>query len=100
MIAENNNTSHEPFRNEKGNWADLTVVTTSGIVTEDALLSYWSIFPLSPGTVPEVFAKINSAQFLLVSQVMNSLLSEWDTLVIKMAPVCLQNGALSNEGNV
>ena len=36
---------------------------TSGIVTEDALLSYWSIFPLSPVTVPEVFAKVNSAQF-------------------------------------
>ena len=35
----------------------------SGIVTGDAPVSYWPIFPLSLVTVPEVFAKINSDQF-------------------------------------
>ena len=34
-----------------------------GIVTGDAPVSYWSIFLLSLATVPEVFAKVNSAQF-------------------------------------
>ena len=31
-------------------------------LTEDALVSYWPIFPLTLVTVPEVFAKFNSAQ--------------------------------------
>ena len=35
----------------------------SGIVTGDALVSYWPIFSLSLVTVPEVFAKVNSSQF-------------------------------------
>lgn len=34
-----------------------------GAVTGDALDSYWPFFPQSPGTVPEVFAKVSSAQF-------------------------------------
>ena len=42
----------------------------SGIVTWDPLISYWPIFSLSLVTVPEVFAKANSSQFLsLVSKV-------------------------------
>ena len=32
----------------------------SGFVTGDAAVSYWPIFSLSPVTVPEVFAKVNS----------------------------------------
>ena len=36
----------------------------SGIVTVDAPVSYWSIFQLSLVTVPEVFAEVNSTQFL------------------------------------
>ena len=36
----------------------------SGIVKEDAAVSYWPIFPLSLVTVPEVFEKHNSDQFL------------------------------------
>ena len=39
------------------------------LVTRDALISYWSIFPLSRETVPEVFAKVNSTQFFRVSKV-------------------------------
>ena len=35
----------------------------SGIGIGDALISYWPIFCLSPITIPEVFAKVNSAQF-------------------------------------
>ena len=42
------------------------------IVTRDALVSYWPIFFLPLITVPEVFAKVNSAQFPLVSKVANS----------------------------
>ena len=36
----------------------------SGIVTGDTPVSYWPIFfPVVTETVPEVFAKLNSAQF-------------------------------------
>ena len=33
----------------------------SGIVTGDELVSHWPTLSLSPVTVPEVFAKLNSA---------------------------------------
>ena len=35
----------------------------SGIVIGGAAVSYWSIFSASLVTVPEVFVKVNSAQF-------------------------------------
>ena len=35
----------------------------SGIVAGEAPVSYWPIFPLTLVTVPEAFAKVNSAQF-------------------------------------
>ena len=35
----------------------------SGIVTGDELVSHCPTLSLSPVTVPEVFAKVNSAQF-------------------------------------
>ena len=38
-----------------------------GIVTGEAPASYWLTFP--PVTVPEVFAKVNSAQFPCLSKV-------------------------------
>ena len=42
------------------------------IATRDALVSYWPIcFPV-PSNRPQVFAKVNSAQFPLVSKVANS----------------------------
>ena len=39
----------------------------SGIVTGDAPVSNWPIISLSLATIPEVFAEVSSAQFLLVS---------------------------------
>ena len=42
-----------------------------GIVTGDMPVSYWPIFFLSLVTVPKVFAKVNWAQFHLVSKVIN-----------------------------
>ena len=57
-------------REEK--WAQLAFAKNSGIVIGDSPVSYWSIFPLSLVTVPEVFAKVNSAQFLLFSKVANN----------------------------
>ena len=51
------------FRNEKGTWAEMRPAIVSGIVTGDALISYWPVFSLSPVTVPEVFANVNSVQF-------------------------------------
>ena len=39
--------------------------SVSGIVTGDKPVSYWPIFPPSLVTVPEAFAKVNSALFLL-----------------------------------
>ena len=47
-------------RNEKGFGSEIFPASVAGIVAGDALVSYWPIcFP-----VPEVFAKVNSAQFL------------------------------------
>ena len=40
----------------------LSQKRTSGMVTKDAAVSYWPIFSLSPGTVPEVFVNVDSAQ--------------------------------------
>ena len=37
--------------------------SVSRIVTGDAPVCYWSVFPLSKVTAPEVFEKVNSAQF-------------------------------------
>ena len=38
-------------------------VISSGMVTGDAPVSYWTIFPLSLVTVSEDFAKVNSNLF-------------------------------------
>ena len=44
--------------------AEVRPAVVSGIVTGDASVSYWpSFLPLSPVTVPDVFAKVYSAQF-------------------------------------
>jgi len=37
--------------------------SVSGIVIGDTPVCYWSVFPLSQVTAPEVFEKVNSAQF-------------------------------------
>ena len=37
-----------------------------GIVTGDALVSYWPVFSLTSVTVPESFAKVNSVQFFSI----------------------------------
>ena len=49
----------------------MSVAIVSGILTGDVPVSYWPVFPLSLVTVPKVFAKVNSARFLLVSKVAN-----------------------------
>ena len=52
------------FRNEKGTGVEMLLAITYGIVTDNALVSCWLIFFLFLVTVPEVFAKVNSAQVL------------------------------------
>ena len=47
------------FRNEKRTGAEMRPAIVSGSVTGDAAVSYWSV----PEIVPELFAKVNSAQF-------------------------------------
>ena len=37
----------------------------SGIVAEEAPISYWPFFPASLETVPEVFAKLNASSIFL-----------------------------------
>ena len=49
-------------RIEKGTGAEMRPVMVPGIVTKDALVSYWPIFFLSLVTDPEVIARVNSAQ--------------------------------------
>ena len=60
------------FRNEKVTEAEMLPAIILSIVTRDALVSYRPIcFPV-PSNRPQVFAKVNSAQFPLVSKVANS----------------------------
>ena len=49
----------------------------SGIVTDDAPVSYWPIFSQSLETVPEVFAKVNSANFPSGFKSGESVLHQW-----------------------
>ena len=60
------------LRNEKVTGAEMLPAIILSIVTRDALVSYRRIcFPV-PSNRPQVFAKVNSAQFPLVSKVANS----------------------------
>ena len=47
---------------KKETGAEMCAAIVPGIVTGDALVSYWLILSLSLVTVPEVFGKVNSAQ--------------------------------------
>ena len=49
----------------------------SGIVTDDAPVSYWPIFSQSLETGPEVFAKVNSAHFPSGFKSGESVLHQW-----------------------
>ena len=53
------------FRDKKGTGAEMRkrCAIVSGIVTGDALVSYWLVFLPFPVTVPDFFAKNNSTQF-------------------------------------
>ena len=59
------------LRNKKGTGVEMCLAIVPGIVTGDMPVSYWPIFSLSLVTVPKDFAKVNWAQFHLVSKVMN-----------------------------
>ena len=52
------------FRNEKATGAEIHPAVVSGIVSRDVPVSHWAVF--FPVTVPEVFAKVNSSQFLFL----------------------------------
>ena len=47
------------FRNEKRTGAEMRPAIVSGSVAGDAPVSYWPVLEI----VPELFAKVNSAQF-------------------------------------
>ena len=49
----------------------------SGIVTEVVPVSYWAIFSQTLETVPEVFAKVNSAHFPSGFKSGESVLHQW-----------------------
>ena len=51
------------FRNGKGTGDDMRPASVYGIVTRDALVSYWPFLSRSLVTVPEVFVKVHSVQF-------------------------------------
>ena len=60
------------FRNEKKTGAEICLSIFSGIVIGDrSSQRLVNFFSLSLVTVPEVFAKVNSSQFPLVSKVAN-----------------------------
>ena len=54
------------FRNEKATGAEIHPAVVSGIVSRDVPVSHWAVF--FPVTVPEVFAKVNSSQFLFLKR--------------------------------
>lgn len=54
--------SIRPFRNEKGTEAEMRPAIVSGIVTGGHAGQLLANFYLSLTTIPEVFAKVNSAQ--------------------------------------
>ena len=56
---------------QEGNWSRMRPAIVSGIVIEDATVSYWLIFSLSLVTVPEAFARAIRLSFFLVSKVVN-----------------------------
>ena len=51
------------FNKEKGTGNETHPAIVSGIVTGPVPVSYWLNFSWSLVTIPEVFAKANSAQF-------------------------------------
>ena len=51
------------FQNGKGTGDDMRPASVYGIVTRDALVSYWQFLSRSLVTVPEVFVKVHSVQF-------------------------------------
>ena len=51
------------FRNGRRTGDEMFPASVSGIVNGEAQVSYWPIFSLTLATVPEAFAKVNSAQF-------------------------------------
>ena len=55
-------------RNKKGTGVEMCLAIVSSNVTEDAPSAIFSIFIVA---FPEVFAKVNSPQFLLASKVSN-----------------------------
>ena len=55
--------SRSVFATFQGTGAEMYPAIVSGIVTGDALVSYWSTFSITLVTVPEVFAKSSSPQF-------------------------------------
>ena len=57
-----------PYMTIRHTWretgAEMHPALVSGMVSRDSLVSYWPIFVVSsPVTDPEVFAKVNAAQF-------------------------------------
>ena len=60
---------NSPLWKREENWAEFAFAKTSGGDTGDVPVSHWPIFSVSTVTVPEFFAKVNSASSLLVSKV-------------------------------
>ena len=54
------------IRNEKATGAEIHPAVVSGIVSRDVPVSHWAVF--FPVTVPEVFAKVNSSEFLFLKR--------------------------------
>ena len=48
------------LKNERETGAEMCPTIVSGIVSGDALVSYWPIFPLCLVTIPEAFARVRT----------------------------------------
>ena len=66
--------AHSPLKKKKeGNWGKLTFAKTSGIITENTLVSYCPFFFFTvPSNSPRTLRKLAQSSFHLIYRVANS----------------------------
>ena len=65
--------SHSPLKKKEGNWGKLTFAKTSGIITENTLVSYCPFFFFTvPSNSPRTLRKLAQSSFHLIYRVANS----------------------------
>ena len=80
------------LRKERGTGVEMRPAIVSGMVAEDALISYWLVlFSLLLLTVPEAFARANSAQSF--SRILSGEFMRTDNFTKDLAPTSMVSSA-------